>query len=150
MAVRPVGVGGGKQRALDRFVATADEPVFLPPDADLHPTGRGLGHHGFLLAVLDEGTAGTVDLTRDERGERHLHELLDRRPVDRWEAARRNGLLSHYGVYLGLVVLSGSPLCFEPMAGLLERAGDCYPCLLGMAGSLLDNDAADHAGRIAG
>ena len=32
----------------------------------------------------------------------------------------------------------------------MERAGDCYPCLLGMAGALLDNDAAVHAGRIAG
>ena len=57
-----------KQRALDRFVAAAEGPVFLLPDADLHPTGRGLAHHGFLLEVLGEGTAGTVDLTLDERG----------------------------------------------------------------------------------
>ena len=35
------------------------------------------------------------------------------------------------------------------MAPLFERADHCYPCLLGMAGSLLDNDAAGHAGRIA-
>ena len=139
-----------KQRALDRFVAGADEPVFLLPDADLHPTGRGLGHHGFLLEVLGEGTAGTVDLTLDERGERYFLELLDRRPVDRWEAARRNGFLTRYGNYLGLVVFAGSPLFLEPMAGLFERADDCYPCLLGMAGSLLDNDAAGHADRIAG
>ena len=136
-----------RQRALDRFVGSTDRAVFLLPDADLHPTGRGLGHHGFLLDVLGEGTAGTVDLTRDERGERHFLELLDRRPVDGWERWRRNGLLSRYGNYLGLVVLSGS---LEPMAGLFERADDCYPCLLGMAGLLLDNDAAGHAGRIAG
>ena len=38
----------------------------------------------------------------------------------------------------------------ELTVGLFERADDCYPCLLGMAASLLDNDAADHAGRIAG
>ena len=139
-----------KQRALDRFVAAAEGPVFLLPAADLHPTGRGLAHHGFLLEVLGEGTAGTVDLTLDERGQRHFLELLDRRPVDRWEQARRNGLLSHYGNYLGLVVLAGSPLLLDPMAGLFERAGDCYACLLGMAGSLLDNAAAAHAGRIAG
>ncbi len=139
-----------RQRALDRFVAAAEGPVFLLPDADLHPTGRGLGHHGFLFEVLGEGTAGTVDLTLDERGKRHFLELLDRRPVDRWEAARRNGFLSHYGNYLGLVVFSGSPLLLEPMAGLFERAEDCYPCLLGMAGSLLNNDAAAHADRIAG
>ena len=139
-----------RQRAFDRFVAVAEGRVFLLPDADLHPTGRGLGHHGFLLEVLGEGTAGTVDLTRDERGERHFLELLDRRPVDRWERSRRNGLLSHYGYYLGLVVLSGSPLLLEPMAGLFERADDCYTCLLGMAGSLLDNDAAVHVPRIAG
>ena len=139
-----------KQRALDRFVAGADEPVFLLPDADLHPTGRGLGHHGFLLEVLGEGTAGTVDLTLDERGERYFLELLDRCPVDRWEAARRNGFLTRYGNYLGLVVFAGSPLFLEPMAGLFERADDCYPCLLGMAGSLLDNDVAGHADRIAG
>ncbi|MDE0194745.1 MAG: DUF2723 domain-containing protein [bacterium] len=139
-----------KQCALDRFVAATEGPVFLLPDADLHPTGRGLGHHGFLLEVLGEGTAGTVDLTFDERGQRHFVELLDRRPVDRWEAARRNGFLTHYGKYLGLVVFAGSPLFLEPMAGLFERADDCYPCLLGMAGSLLDNDATAHADRLAG
>lgn len=48
------------------------------------------------------------------------------------------------------MVLSGSPLLLEPMAGLFERADDCYACLLGLAGLLLDNDAADHAGSIAG
>ena len=138
-----------RQRALDRFVGAADEAMFLLPDFDISPTGRGLGHYGFVLEVLGEGTAGTVDLTRDERGERYFLELLDRRPVDRWERSRRSGLLSQYGNYLGLVVLSGSPLLLEPMAALFERADDCYPCLLGMAGSLLDNDAADHAGRIA-
>ena len=145
--LRPTEEG---QRALDRFVSSTDRAVFLLPDFDLQPTDRGLGHHGFLLEVLGEGTNGTIDLTRDERGERHFLELLDRRPVDAWERSRRNGLLSHYGTYLGLVVLSGSPLLLEPMAGLFERADDCYPCLLGMAGSLLGNDAAGHAGRIAG
>ena len=35
------------------------------------------------------------------------------------------------------------------MVGLIERVDDCYPCLLGMATSLLDNAAAAHAGRIA-
>ena len=139
-----------RRRALDRFVSSTDRAVFLLPDFDIQPTDRGLGHHGFLLEVLGEGTDGTIDLTRDERGERHFLELLDRRPVHGWERSRRNGLLSHYGAYLGLVVLSGSPLLLEPMAGLFERADDCYPCLLGMAGSLLGNDAAGHAGRIAG
>ncbi len=147
-----------QQRALDRFVAAAADPVFLLADANLHPTGRGLGHDGVLLEVLGEGTAGTVDLIHDERGERYFLELLDRRPVDRWEATRRNELLWRYGNYLGLVVLAGSPLFLEPMAGLFERADDCYPCLLAMAGALLDNDlaaqldddAAGHAGRVAG
>ncbi len=108
--------------------------------------------------MLGEGTAGTVDLIRDERGERYFLELLERRPLDRWEAVRRNELLWRYGNYLGLVVLSGSPLFLEPMVGLFERADDCYPCLLAMAGALLDNaaaaqlddDAAGHAGRMAG
>ena len=146
----PLASTAARQRALDRFVGSTEGAVFLLPDADLHPSDRGLGHHGFLLEVLGAGTAGTVDLTRDERGERHFLELLDRRPADRWERSRRSGFLSQYGNYLGLVVLSGSPLFLEPMAGLFERAADCYPCLLGMAASLLDNDAAGHAGRIAG
>ena len=147
-----------QQRALDRFVAATADPVFLLADANRHPTGRGLGHLGFLIEVLGEGTAGTVDLIRDERGERHFLELLDRWPVDRWEATRRNELLWRYGNYLGLVVLAGSPLFLEPMAGLFERTHDCYPCLLAMAGALLDNDtaaqldddAAGHASRVAG
>ena len=148
--VDPTASTEARQRALDGFVGSTERPVFLLPDADLRPTERGLGHHGFLLEVLGEGTAGTVDLTRDERGESHFLDLIDRRPVDAWERSRRNGLLSRYGNYLGLVVLSGSPLLLEPMAGLFERADDCYACLLGMAGVLLDNDEADHAGRIAG
>ena len=57
-------------------------------------------------------------------------------------------MLTHYGNYLGLIVLVGSQL-HQPMAGLVERAEDCYPCLLGMADALLDNDAADHVDRIA-
>ena len=134
---------------LDRFVASTERPVFLLPDFDIYPADRGVGHHGFVLEVLGEGTAGTVDLTRDERGEHYFLELLDRRPVDRWERSRRSGLLSRYGNYLGLVVLSGSPLLLEPMAELFERAQDCYPCLLGMAAAPLDNDAADHADRVA-
>ena len=145
----PLASTEARQRALDRFVGSTDQAVFLLPDFDIAPSDRGLGHHGFLLEVLGEGTAGTVDPTRDERGERYFLELLGRRPVDRWERWRRNGLLWRYGNYLGLVVLSGSPLLLEPMAALFERADDCYPCLLGMAGSLLDNDAAGHAGRIA-
>ena len=146
----PLASTEAKQRALHRFVASTDRTVFLLSDFDLSPTDRGLGHHGFLLEVLGEGTAGTVDLTRDERGERYFLELVGRRPVDGWERARRNGFLSHYGEYLGLVVLSGSPLLIEATAGVFERVDDCYPCLLGMAGSLLHNDAADHADRIAG
>ena len=138
-----------RARGLDRFVASTDRPVFLLPDFDVSPADRGFGHHGFVLEVLGEGTAGTVDLSRDERGERYFLELLDRRPVDRWEWSRRNRLLSGYGNYLGLVVLSGSPLLIEPMAGLFERADNCYACLTGMAAALLDNDAAPHAGRIA-
>ena len=77
-----------------------------------------------MLEALGEGTGSTVDLTRDERGERYFLDLLDRRPVDRLERSRRNGLLSHYGNYLGLAVLSGSSILLEPMAGLFERADD--------------------------
>ena len=135
--------------ALDRFVDSTESPVFLLPDFDIYPSDRGIGHHGFVLEVLGEGTVGTVDLTRDPLGERYFLELLDLRPVDRWERDRRNSLLFRYGNYLGLVVLSGSPILLDPMAELFERADDCYTCLLGMAVSLLNNDAAGHAGRIA-
>ena len=148
--VDPLAPREERQRALDRFVGSTDRAVFLLPDFDILPTGRGVGHHGFVLEVLEEGTDGTVDLTLDERGERYFLELLDQRPVDRWERSRRSGLLSRYGNYLGIAVLSGSPLAPEPLAPLIERAEDCYPCLLGMVSSLLDNDAADHTGRIAG
>ena len=139
-----------RQRALDAFVGSTDRAVFLLPDFDVLPADRGFAHHGFAIEVLGEGTAGTVDLTRDERGERYFLELLDRRPAGQWERSRRSGLLSRYGNYLGLVVLSGSPLLLEPMAEVFGRADHCYPCLLGMAAALLDQDAAaDHAGRIA-
>ena len=137
-----------KASALDRFVASTARPVFLLPDYNIFPVDRGFGHRGFVLEVRGEGTAGTINLARDPRGERYFLELLDRQPVDVWERSRRSGLLSHYGNYLGLLVLAGSRH-LEPMAGLLERAEDCYPCLLGMAAAVLDNDSADHADRIA-
>ncbi len=105
-----------RQRALDRFVRSTERAVFLLPDFDIRPSDRGFEHRGFVLGVRAEGTGGTVDLTRDERGERYFLELLDRRPADTWEQSRRNGLLTNYGYYLGLAVLSGSPLLLEPLA----------------------------------
>ena len=144
----PLLAQGERARALGRFVDSTRRPVYLLPDYDIFPEDRGYGHRGFVLEVREEGTAGTINLARDPRGERYFLELIDRRPVDAWERSRRSGLLTHYGNYLGLLVLVGSRL-LEPMAGLVERAEDCYPCLLGMAAAVLDNDAAGHADRLA-
>ena len=135
--------------ALDRFVDAAEMPVFLLPDYDIHPEDRGFGHRGFVLEVLGEGSGGTANLGRHPRAERFFLELLDRQPVDVWERWRRSSLLFSYGNYLGLIVVVGSALS-EPLAELLERAEDCYPCLLGMAAAVLDNDGAGHADRVAG
>ncbi len=137
-----------RARALDEFVDATGRPVFLLPDYDIYPQDRGFGHRGFVLEVLGEGSGGTANLPRAPRAERYFLELLDRRPTDVWERQRRSGLLTHYGNYLGLIVLVDSPLQ-EPLAEPLERADDCYPCLLGMADAVLDNDAASHAARVA-
>ena len=132
--------------ALGRFVDAADRAVFLPPD--MPPDNRGFGHRGFVLELLGEDTAGSINLGRDPRGERYFLELLDSQPSDTWERQQRANLLYHYGNYLGLIVAVDSPLQAS-MAGLLERAEACYPCLLGMADALLDNDAAGRPDRIA-
>ena len=137
-----------KASVLDRFVDSTQRPVFMLPDYDIFPEDRGYGHRGFVLEVRGEGTAGTINLARDPRGERYFLELLDGQPADVWERSRRSNLLTHYGNYLGLLVVVGSRY-LEPMAGLLERAEDCYPCLLGMVDAVLDNDAAGHADRLA-
>ncbi len=54
-----------KQRALGRFVDATDRPVFVEPGDDIrpeiYPEDRGVGHYGFLLGVLDEGTATTFE-----------------------------------------------------------------------------------------
>ena len=137
-----------RARALDRFVDAADRPVFLPPDYDIHPEDRGFGHRGFVLEVLGEGSGDTVNLTRHPRAERYFLELLDLQPADVWERWQRGSMLFHYGNYLGLIVVVGSALS-EPLAELLERAEDCYPCLLGMAAAVLDNGGVGHADRVA-
>ena len=96
-----------------------------PVRARGHPSDRDVG-----APRLRAGGAGgrarraPSPLTRNERGEPYFLDQLDRRPVDRWERSRRNGLLSRYGNYLGLVVLLGSSILLEPMAGLFERADD--------------------------
>ena len=143
-----------KQRALERFLDATDRPVFVEPGRDdvrpdIYPEGRGVGHYGFLLEVLDEGTANTLELARHPGGERYFLELLDRRPTDRWEQVRRNELLSQYGRYLGLVRVLGSPVLLEPAEPLFQRAQDCYACLTGMAASVLDYGTAHLADRIA-
>ena len=141
-----------KARALDRFVGSTERPVFLDLDADILPGERVRRFYGFVMEVLDEGEPGTIQLTRHPREEQYFLELLDRQPTDRWERARRNALLAHYGTYLGLVFLSGAPVLLEPTERLFPRAEDCYPCLTGMAAALLDNwgeGGGAHADRIA-
>ena len=142
---------GEKSRALDRFVGSTERPVFLDLDADIRPGERVVRYYGFLMEVLDEGEPGTIQLSGHPRGEQYFLELLDRQPTDRWERSRRNGLLSHYGTYLGLVFLSGAPTLLEPAEPLFSRADDCYPCLTGLAAALLENpdQGGAHADRIA-
>ena len=97
-------------------------------------SGRGAGAPSIWSASLAENATSSI--------------CRDRRPVDVWERWRRNALLTHYGNYLGLIVLVDSWLQ-EPLAEPLERADDCYPCLPGMADAVLDNDVAGHADRVA-
>ncbi len=143
----PLAATEEKQRALDRFLGSTQRAVFLFPDSRIRPTERAFRHHGFLLEVLEEGPS-SVHPARDPRAERYFLELLDRRPVDRWEQVERNHHLRYYGQYLGLVVLVGS-LPMEPLEPLFERARDCYACLMGMATMMLSNGATAHANRIA-
>ena len=141
-----------KARVLDRFVGATERPVFLDLDADILPGERMRRYYGFVMEVLDEGEPGTMQLSRHPGDEQYFLELLDRQPVDRWEAARRNALLSHYATYLGLAFLSGAPVLLEPTEPLFPRAEDCYACLTGMAKALLENwdqGASAHADRIA-
>ena len=139
--------------ALERFVGSTERPVFLDLDADIRPPGeRVYRHYGFLMEVLGEGDPDTFQLARHPRGERYFLELLDHQPTDRWERTLRNGLLSHYGYYLGLILLSGDAVLLESTQAQFERAQDCYPCLLGMSNALLDNvdyGGGAHADRIA-
>ena len=137
----PLSPPDEKRRALGRFLDSTERPVFLEPDdirPEIHPEDRGVRHYGFLLEVLEEGSANTLELSRHPDGERYFLELLDRRPADRWERVRRNELLYQYGRYLGLVHVQGSPVLLEPAAPLFERAQDCYVCLTAMAASALD------------
>ena len=128
-----------KARALDRFVGSTERRVFLSADADIHPGERRRRYYGFLMEVLDVNDPDNIELARHPGGERYFLELVDRRPVDRWEATRRNGLLFRYGNYLGLAALSGIPDLQDPMEELIRRTDDCYPCLVSMASTFLDN-----------
>ena len=141
-----------RARALDRFVGSTEGPVFLDLDADIRSEERVGRYYGFVMEVLDEVEPGTIQLSRHPRGEQYFLELLDRQPTDRWERSVRNGLLTHYSSYLGLVLLSGASTLLEPTEPLLPRTGDCYPCLTGLATTVLDNwnaGGAARAGRVA-
>ena len=137
-----------KARRLDRFVGATERAVFLDVEADIYPGDRLSRFYGFLREVLDDDAPDTVQLARHPGGEQFFLDLVDRQPTDRWERARRNGLLSRYGYYLGLMFFSGSPAYLEPTRALFDRAEDCYACLIGMATALLDNDAAAHADAV--
>lgn len=66
--------------------------------------------------------------------------------------ARRHAILSHYGAYLGLILLSGAPILLEPTEPVFPLTEDCYPCLTGLAEAMLENwdeGASVHADRIA-
>ncbi len=129
-----------RPRALDRFVDSTANPVFVLRDADFYPGERAVRHYGFALEMMEEGTPNTIELARHPHWEEYFLELLDRQPADRWERALRYELLYRYGYYLGLIALSGSPELLEPMEVLFERAEDCYPCLISMVKTLHDND----------
>ena len=60
----PLAGAEEKQRALDRFVAGTEDPCSYSPTPTSARPPKALRHHGFLLEVLAEGTAGTIDLTR--------------------------------------------------------------------------------------
>ena len=137
----------GKARALDRFVGSTQRRVFLSADADIRPGTRRRNYYGFLMEVLDDNDPDNIGLSRHPRAEQYYLELLDRRPLDRHERARRNGLLFRYGNYLGLGALSGIPGLQEPMEQLIRRTDDCYPCLVSMASTFLDNWESGGAAR---
>ena len=127
-----------KTTVLDRVVGSAERPVFALRDWDFYPGQRAYRHFGFVVEML-EGSPNTIELPRNPRGEHYFVDLLDRRPVDRWERLVRYQLLSRYGYYLGLIALSGSPLLLEPMAGGVPACGRVL--------RLPDRDGGSAAGR---
>ena len=128
---------------MEQFTDSTERALFFPMDYDIFPDRQGR-IYGFLMEAVKDGKPGTIEIKRHPRGEEYFTYLMHLQPIDRWERVRRNGLLSQYGRYLGLIYFSGDPGFLDSMRELFRLAEGSYACLLGMAATLIEHGNSSH------
>ena len=134
-----------RDAAIRAFVLESERPVFFTAEREPSP-GLGVRYHGFLTELVPGG--GAIELRFDPRQPRFFEELLGHASRDPWERSRRAQLVSSFGKYLGLAVLTGDAGLLERLGPSLAQAQGNFFSLIGMADSLMEHGNAAHHPRI--
>ena len=134
-----------RDAAIRAFVLASERPVFFTSERKPSP-GLGVRYHGFLTELVPGGAA--IELQLDPRQPRLFEELMRHASRDPWERSRRAQLISTFGKYLGLAVLTGDPGLLERLGPSIARAEGSFFGLIGMADTLMEHGDPAHHGRI--
>ena len=134
-----------RDAAIREFVLASERPVFFTSERKPSP-GLGVRYHGFLTELVPGGAA--IELQLDPRQPRLFEELMRHASRDPWERSRRAQLISTFGKYLGLAVLTGDPGLLERLGPSIAQAEGSFFGLIGMADTLMEHGDPAHHGRI--
>ena len=134
-----------RDAAIRAFVLASERPVFFTSERKPSP-GLGVRYHGFLTELVPGGAA--IELQLDPRQPRLFEELMRHASRDPWERSRRAQLISTFGKYLGLAVLTGDPGLLERLGPSIAQAEGSFFGLIGMADTLMEHGDPSHYGRI--
>ena len=133
-----------RQDILRRHLAASGRPVFYAADDEDFPHGYGIRHHGFLKEADKAIEPGTLHFAFSPAAAQYFEELLERRPIDRWERFLQLTLLHVYGQFLGYVVLLDDAELLQQTQQQRMLAERSFSSLVGMSEVLLKYGGPSH------